>query len=132
VGVYYNFMNVSKYPASLLYVLVTLGIMSIVCGYADRFTGKIKDALVMFGRVPFAFYVAHLYLIHAFAILLGIAQGYSFDDVFKFFPFYPEGYGINLVGIYIGWIITIALLYPFCKWVADVKRRRKDWWLSYL
>lgn len=128
----FDFMNVSKYPASLLYVLVTLGVMAIVCGCADRFTGKIKDILVMFGRVPFAFYVAHLYLIHALAMLLGIAQGHSFDSVFKFFPFYPEGYGVGLVGVYVGWIITIALLYPFCKWVADVKRRRKDWWLSYL
>lgn len=128
----FDFMNVSKYPASLLYLLVTLGIMSIVCGFADRLRGKVKDILVMFGRVPFAFYVAHLYLIHALAMLLGIAQGHPFDDVFKFFPFYPEGYGVDLVGVYAGWIITLALLYPFCKWVAEVKSRRKDWWLSYL
>ena len=128
----FDFMNVSKYPASLLYVLATLGVMSIVCGYADRFTGKIKDILVMFGRVPFAFYVAHLYLIHALAMLLGISQGHSFESVFKFFPFYPEGFGVGLVGVYVGWIVTLVLLYPFCKWVADVKRRRKDWWLSYL
>lgn len=128
----FDFMNVSKYPASLLYILVTLGIMAIVCGHADKVKGKVKDVLVMFGRVPFAFYVAHIYLIHVLAMLLGMAQGHSFDDVFKFFPFYPEGYGIDLVGVYAGWIVVIALLYPFCKWVADVKRRRKDWWLSYL
>ncbi len=128
----FDFMNVSKYPASLLYLLVTLGIMSIVCGHADKVKGKVKDVLVMFGRVPFAFYVAHLYLIHALAMLLGMAQGHSFDDVFKFFPFYPEGYGLDLIGVYAGWIIVIALLYPFCKWGADVERRRKDWWLSYL
>ncbi len=66
------------------------------------------------------------------AILLGMAQGYTFDQVFKFFPFYPEGYGVDLMGVYAGWIITLALLYPLCKWVAEVKRKRKDWWLSYL
>ncbi len=128
----FDFMNISKYPASLLYVLATLGVMSIVCGYADKVSGPVKNILVMFGRVPFAFYVAHLYLIHALSILLGMGQGFEFSQMVRFFEFYPEGYGISLAGVYMAWIVVIAMLYPFCKWVADVKRRRKDWWLSYL
>ncbi|MBT5073660.1 MAG: hypothetical protein HOH18_04515 [Kordiimonadaceae bacterium] len=132
LATFFDFMNVSKYPASLLYILATLGVMAIVGSQAWRVKGWLKDTLVMFGRVPFAFYVAHLYLIHVMSILLGMAQGYEFSQMMHFFPFYPQGYGIDVVGVYVCWILVIAILYPFCKWVAEIKRTRKDWWLSYL
>tara|TARA_R110002096_G_scaffold432240_1_gene648727 strand:+ start:150506 stop:151783 length:1278 start_codon:yes stop_codon:yes gene_type:complete len=128
----FDFMNVSKYPASLLYVLATLGVMSIVCAFADRIKGPVKDVLLVFGRAPFAFYVAHLYLIHVMSILLGMVQGFEGHQMVHFFPFYPEGYGTDLMGVYAGWVMVIVILYPFCKWVSAIKRTRKDWWLSYL
>jgi len=49
-----------------------------------------------------------------------------------FFFFYPKGYGVSLPGVYVGWLLVVALLYPFCRWVASVKARRRDWWLSYV
>lgn len=111
---------------------MTLGPAAVVCSYADRFTGRIKDALVMFGRVPFAFYIAHFFLIHILSIVLGLAQGFSVSQMCTAFLFYPEGYGVPLWGVYIVWVILIAMLYPFCRWVEGVKARRRDWWLSYL
>ena len=132
LATFFDFMNISKYPASLLYVLATLGLMALVCSRADKITGWLKDTLVMFGRVPFAFYVAHLYLIHVFSVLLGAGQGFELNQMIHFFPFYPEGYGVGLIGVYVGWVLAIALLYPFCKWVAQIKSKRNDWWLSYL
>jgi hypothetical protein len=48
------------------------------------------------------------------------------------FLFFPEGYGLRLPGVYAVWVLVVALLYPLCHWFAALKRRRKDWWLSYL
>jgi uncharacterized membrane protein len=127
-----DFLNTTKYPPSLLYVLMTLGPAAILGSFVDRWSGSIKDALVMFGRVPFAFYVAHLVLIHALSVVLGMAQGFDARQFLTVFLFYPAGYGVSLGGVYFVWGIVIALLYPFCRWVASVKARRRDWWLSYV
>ena len=126
------FLNTTKYPPSLLYALMTLGPAAIFCSYADRMRGPVKDALVMFGRVPFAFYVAHFYLIHLLSLLLGLAQGFNLQEMRTIFLFYPKGFGVPLGGVYVVWIGVLAVLYPFCRWVARVKARRRDWWLSYL
>jgi uncharacterized membrane protein len=94
-----DFMNVTKYPPSLAYLLATLGPAAVVCAYAERWNGWIKDQLVMFGRVPFAFYVAHFYLIHALAVLLGVMQGYPAASFFDIYYFYPKGYGLPQWGV---------------------------------
>lgn len=131
-----DFLNTTKYPPSLLFLLMTLGPAAIVCSFADRIThglgARIKEVLVMFGRVPFAFYVAHFYLIHVLAVALGMAQGHRPGQMFTVFLFYPDGYGVPLWGVYVVWALVIAMLYPLCRWVAGVKARRRDWWLSYL
>lgn len=132
VGTVIDFLNTTKYPPSLLFMLMTLGPAAIVCSQADRMTGRLKDTLVMFGRVPFAFYVAHFYLIHVLALALGVAQGFGPGQMLTVFMFYPKGYGVPLAGVYAMWAIVIATLYPLCRWVAGVKARRRDWWLSYL
>jgi len=103
-----------------------------LCSVADKITGSIKNVFVMFGRVPFAFYVAHFYLIHLLAVILGTLQGFSISQMMTVFLFYPKGYGLSLKGVYAVWMLVIAVLYPFCRWVAAVKARRRDWWLSYL
>ena len=111
---------------------MTLGPAAILCAYADRLHGALKNALVMYGRVPFAFYVAHFYLIHLLSLMLGVAQGYAPRQFLTLFIFYPKGYGVGLGGVYLAWALVIALLYPLCRWMAGVKARRSDWWLSYL
>jgi uncharacterized membrane protein len=132
----FDFLNVTKYPPSLLFLLVTLGPAAILCAMADRISGGlagvIKDGLIMFGRVPFAFYVAHLYLIHSLSVLLGLLQGFSAEQTMTNPRFYPPGFGVGLPAMFLVWALVVALLYPLCRWVANVKARRRDWWLSYV
>ena len=127
-----SFLATTKYPPSLLYLLMTLGPAAILCAFADRFRGPIKDALVTLGRAPLAFYIAHIYLIHTVAILVGVAQGFAAQQFLTPYRFFPNGYGVSLLGVYLIWIAVVVILYPLCRWVAAVKARRQDWWLSYV
>ena len=127
-----SFLATTKYPPSLLYLLMTLGPAAILCAFADRFRGPIKDALVTLGRAPLAFYIPHFYLIHVGAILLGITQGFAAQQFLTPYRFFPKGYGVDLWGVYLIWIALVLILYPFCRWVAALKARRQDWWLSYV
>jgi uncharacterized membrane protein len=132
VGTLMSFINTEKYPPSLLYILMTIGPAAILCAFAERMHGAVKDTLVMFGRVPFAFYVVHLYLLHTLAVVLGVIQGFDASQFFVMAWAFPQGYGVPLVALYPIWIGVVVLLYPLCRWVAAVKSRRTDWWLSYL
>jgi uncharacterized membrane protein len=127
-----SFLNTTKYPPSLDYLLMTLGPAAILCSLADGMSGALKDILVMFGRVPFAFYVAHFFLIHLFSVLFGVIQGFAVRQMMTNFRFYPKTYGVSLPAVYAVWALVILLLYPYCRWVASVKARRRDWWLSYV
>ena len=111
---------------------MTLGPAAIVCASASRMPEAVTRPLVVFGRAPFAFYVAHLYLIHTFAVAFGVIQGFDAGEFLTYGFFFPKGYGVGLLGAYAVWLLVIAMLYPLCKWVAAVKDRRQDWWLSYL
>jgi uncharacterized membrane protein len=127
-----DFLNTTKYPPSLEFLAMTLGPAAIFCAYAERMRGFFTDMFVMFGRVPFAFYVAHFYLLHVLSLLLGVIQGIPVGELMTFPPFYPRNYGVSLPLVYAVWASVIVILYPFCKWVAGVKARSRAWWLSYV
>jgi uncharacterized membrane protein len=127
-----DFINTTKYPPSLDFLLMTLGPAAILCSFADRFSGRLKDALVMFGRVPFAFYVAHFLLIHSIGVIVGVLEGFKASQLMTLFFYYPKGYGISLPAVYAVWLFVIVVLYPWCRWMAGLKARRRDWWLSYV
>jgi len=127
-----SFLGTTKYPPSLLYILMTLGPAAIACAFVDRLYAPIRNALMTLGRAPLAFYLAHLYLIHAVAMLLGVAQGFAAEQFETHYRFFPQGFGVGLLGVYVIWIAVVVALYPLCRWVAAVKARRKDWWLSYV
>lgn len=131
-GTLIDFLNTTKYPPSLLFLLMTLGPAALLCSVADRVPGPVRRPLVVFGRVPFAFYVAHLYLIHALSVGLGVSQGFDLRQLLTIMLFYPEGFGVSLPVVYIFWAVVVLLLYPLCRRVASVKARRSDWWLSYV
>jgi uncharacterized membrane protein len=132
LATFFDFLNTTKYPPSLLFLSMTLGPAAILCAFAENWRGFLKNTFVMFGRVPFAFYVAHFYLLHVMSVLLGMAQGFEARQLFTFPIFYPKGYGVSLPLAYVGWALAIVLLYPFCRWVAGVKARSRAWWLSYV
>jgi len=127
-----DYLNTTKYPPSLDYLLMTLGPAAIVCAAAERWSGWFKDVLVTFGRVPFAFYVLHFFLIHALSVLCGMLQGFRASDFFTVYFFYPKGYGLPLVGVYVVWALVLVMSWPWVRFMAGLKSRSRAWWLSYV
>jgi len=127
-----SFLNVTKYPVSLQFLLMTLGPALMLLGYFERITGRIAQKLVTIGQVSFFFYVVHFYLIHSIAVSIGLWQGFSVREMAVFFVYFPANFGLSLVGVYVVWVIVVLAMYPACAWFADIKARRRDWWLSYL
>jgi len=132
------FLNATKYPPSLLYVCVTLAPMLLLVPVFDRMRGPVPRVLRTFGAVPLMAYVAHLYVMHLLAIAVHAAAGHDLDGMFNtihdFFitPAVFDGTGLPLAVTYVAWIAVLALIYPLCRWWGEVKRRRREWWLSYL
>jgi uncharacterized membrane protein len=127
-----NFFNVQKYPPSLLYTLVTLGIGMMLLWIIESVRLPLHDQIVTIGRVPFFYYIIHIYLIHGSSVISGVAMGYQWSDMMNLFRAYPSDFGFNLVIVYLVWIGVVVALYPACKWFAGVKERTKAWYLSYL
>ncbi len=127
-----SFFNVTKYPPSLVYLLMTLGPALIALHFLRRARGSLASVLVTFGRVPFLFYVAHLYLVHSLAVFAGMAQGFPASAMGTLYRQLPEGYGFGLPVVYLVWLGVVALLYPLCRRYAALKARSNARWLSYL
>jgi uncharacterized membrane protein len=130
----FSVLNVTKYPPSLLYALITLGPMFIILSAMERLRGMFGDVLAIFGRTPLFVYILHLYVALAVGLLLRFAQGMDLARVKQLGTgaISPGEYGTNLAGVYAAWILIMAMLYPVCRWYAGVKIKRRDWWLSYL
>jgi uncharacterized membrane protein len=127
-----SFLNVTKYPPSLSYLLVTLGPALLALAWFERLRGPIVTLLTTFGRVPLFAYVVHLTLVHALAGLYGYASGFGAATLTHLFVFFPKGYGTGLAGVYAAYAMVLVLLYPACRWFADVKRRSTAGWIAYL
>jgi uncharacterized membrane protein len=128
-----SFLNVEKYPPSLLYLLLTLGAGMLALAALENARGSLAAMLRTFGRVPLFFYVAHIALAHLAAGLVALTAGLGVSVLTNVFVFAPEGWGFGLPVVYLAWLLVIATLYPACRWYAEVRQRRTDWWLlSYL
>jgi uncharacterized membrane protein len=132
-----SFLNASKYPASLSFLLMTLGPIIALIPVLERLRGVLAERISMFGRVPSFFYVLHIPLIHALALVvskirLGFVSPWLFTNHPMGNPPPPEGYVWSLPLLYLVWGITIGLLYFACRWFADLKAKRNDAWLKYL
>jgi uncharacterized membrane protein len=128
-------IDTSKYPPSLLFVLMTLGPAMLVLAWLETVPrGPVGRALVTFGRVPMFFYLLQWFTAHGIALLLSLAAGKPVAHLFGMPGATPPqpGAGFGLGVTYLCWAAGVALLYPLCRWFAEVKRRRSDWWLSYL
>ena len=134
---YLSFLNCSKYPASLLFLLMTLGPMIALLPLLEGARGFVARAITMFGRVPFFYYVLHIPLIHALALVVSkVRLGYVSPWLFANHPMGnpepPEGYTWGLPLLYLVWAVAIVVLYFACRWYSDRKARRNHWWLQYL
>ncbi|HZB46918.1 MAG TPA: heparan-alpha-glucosaminide N-acetyltransferase domain-containing protein [Pyrinomonadaceae bacterium] len=131
-----SFLNVEKYPPSLLFLLMTLGPAIMALAWFERAgrRGPLARVLITFGRVPLFFYVLQWVTAHALAILVGYLAGQSVAWQFANFADkpYPNPNGFDLWVVYVFWAVGLVLLYPLCRWFAGVKQRRRDRWLSYL
>jgi uncharacterized membrane protein len=132
-----SFINTTKYPASLSFLLMTLGPTIWLMPTLERARGAGARAVEVFGRVPFFYYVLHIPLIHALALLvswirLGTVSPWLFTNHPMGNPAPPEGYTWSLGLLYAVWAVTMLMLYPVCRWFADLKARRSDPWLRYL
>lgn len=133
-----SFLNTNKYPASLLFLLMTLGPVLLILPLLENAGGRVAGVFTTFGRVPFFYYVLHIPLIHLAAIVVSLIRSGSvspwlFLNHPVMIPPAPEGYVWNLGLLYLVFAIVVALLYLPCRWFAGLKQRRKDiGLLSYL
>jgi uncharacterized membrane protein len=130
-----SFLNVSKYPPSLLYSCLTIGTGLVILSLIERVKNRVTDVLVIYGNVPFFYYVLHFYIIRIISIIVFFVQGYTTSQIVTPnvpFLFAPPHFGFGLAGVYAVWFIVIALLYFPCRWFGTYKRTHRQWWLSYL
>jgi uncharacterized membrane protein len=132
-----SFLNPAKYPASLDFLLMTLGPTVALIPLLEKARSTIAKVLEVFGRVPLFFYLLHIPLIHALAILVsflreGAANSWLFGDHPAMIGPAPEGYTWSLGLLYLVWIVSVVLLYFPCRRFANLKARRNDIWLRFL
>jgi uncharacterized membrane protein len=136
-----SFLNCTKYPASLDFLLMTLGPALLALAWLDRHAPRTTNPLVIFGRVPMFYFVLHFYLIHVLAVLLALLRYGKPALSFMFQPepsmgtarqLFPPHFGYSLWATYAVWIFVVVCLYPLCRWYAGFKAKHRNLWLSYL
>jgi uncharacterized membrane protein len=133
-----SFLNTTKYPASLLFLLMTLGPMLLVLPFLENAGSRVTNVLKIFGRVPFFYYVLHIPLIHFAAMIVSLLRTGSvapwlFMNHPVMNPPAPPGYVWSIGLLYLVWLMVVMVLYLPCQWFAGLKQRRKDiGFLSYL
>jgi len=135
---FFSFINLNKYPPSLLYLCITIGPSLILLAYLEKIRNRFTHIAGIYGRVALFYYVLHIYLIHLISAILFLTRGHSISEppaMSGHFPFYfvapEEGYGLGMV--YAVWICVVLALYPLCEMYDRYKSAHRDkWWLSYL
>jgi hypothetical protein len=132
-----SFLNTTKYPPSLQFILMTMGPALILLAVSEFFSIQRTNPFVIFGRVPFFFYITHIYLIHALAMLALTFAGWDWREYIltaeAFLSARLNGFGYGLGVVYLVWAVVLIILYPLCKWYQKVKENHPSWWwLGYL
>ena len=132
-----SFLNVTKYPPSLLFLLITLGPAILFLYIAENWRNAVADFFLVFGRVPFFYYVIHVFVIHVAAMIGLLITGKDWKLMILSNDTIEGGvlsdYGYSLGVVYLVWIGIVLFLYPFSKWYMTYKANNRDkWWLSYL
>jgi uncharacterized membrane protein len=133
-----SFLNTTKYPASLLFLLMTLGPALLFLAWTDKAEdeGRLSRVLITYGRVPLFYFILQMFASHAFAVVLSYVAGKDMGFWFTNFPFGdvkpPADAGFPLWVVYASWIAGLVLLYPLCKWYGNLRRGEHHWILSYL
>jgi uncharacterized membrane protein len=132
---FFSFLNVSKYPPSLQYYGMTLGLTIMLLSQLENVRNKFARLMMVYGNVPFFYYVIHFYLIHFILVIVFFASGYGVKDIVNPqipFLFHPPDLGFNLGVVYLIWIGVLAILYKPCIWFQKYKAQHTQWWLRYI
>jgi uncharacterized membrane protein len=119
-----SFLNVTKYPPSLMFGLLTLGALFLILAAAERRDNRVTRILLVYGRVPLFYFIVHIYIIHFILLIVVFAQGYSLNRLnFANLAFArpPAGSGLPTWSIYPIWFAVVAALYPVCRWYGHYK-----------
>jgi uncharacterized membrane protein len=133
-----SFMDVHKYPPSLLYMCATIGPVLIFLALIKNTQSRFAKIMIVYGRVPLFFYILHFYVLHTINIILFISRGHSVSEGMKGvqglpFKFMIPGEGYPLWVVYAIWISVVVAVYPLCKWYDRYKTNNPGKkWLSYL
>jgi len=130
-----SFMNVTKYPPSLLFCSITLGVMFLILAWAEHTKGKWMDIVVVYGRVPLFYFLLHFYIIHLTLLAMMFLQGFTWAQL----DFASGGFGrprgiesgVSLWAIYVIWVALVLVLYKPCLWFSKYKAEHQQWWLKY-
>ena len=130
-----SFLNVNKYPPSLLFSLLTLGGLFLILAATEQRDNRVTRMLLVYGRVPLFYFVVHLYLIHGILLIVLLLQGFHPADL-RFGPFqfgHPAaGGGLGIAGVYAIWLVAVIALYPLCRWYGRYKASHPEkTWLRY-
>ncbi len=136
-----SFLNATKYPPSLAFLAMTMGAAMLILALLERRSLTSRHPFVVFGRVPFFFYVVHFWVAHLLAASFSWLRYGSTARAFVFAPvpsmggpsrLFPPDFGYSLAVTYLVWIAVVVLMYPLCRWFAGVKFSRRRWWAGYL
>ncbi|MGZ5135069.1 MAG: DUF1624 domain-containing protein [Flavitalea sp.] len=130
-----SFMKVSKYPPSMLYISITIGISLIMLVALENVQNRFTSWMTVYGRVPFFYYIIHIYLIHALCVIAFFLSGYGADKIVSPqtpFLFRPPEFGYPIAIVYGIWLLVVILLYPICRSYNRYKSNHHQWWLKYL
>jgi uncharacterized membrane protein len=135
--VLFRLLNQQKYPASQLFLLMTLGPTIAALPLVERARGAVGNLLAVFGRVPLFYYLLHIPLIHAAALVVSVAREgrvnpWLFGNHPMMPPPVPPGYRWSLPLLYLVFTLVVAILYVPCRWFAQLKARRQDAWLRFV
>lgn len=138
LATFFSFMNVQKYPPSLLFLCATMGPVLIFLALV-KYTGATWQKIaVVYGKVPLFYFIVHFYILHLVAIFVYLGRGHSLSEGMQGVPGLPfkfaqPGEGVRLLVVYLIWLAIVVLMYPLCKWFSRYKSNHKEKkWLSYL
>lgn len=131
----FSFLNVSKYPPSLQYYGMTLGLSVMLLAGLEKVKNRLTNILMVYGSVPFFYYVIHFYVLHILLVVIFFAKGYGTAQIASpgnpFF-FHPGDLGFSLPIVYVIWLGVVGLLYRPCAWFKKYKASHSQWWLRYV
>jgi uncharacterized membrane protein len=133
-----SFLNTTKYPPSLLFLLMTLGPPLIFLFLVDTHTPRLLRPALIIGKVPMFYFLMHFFFIHLLAVIICFARYghihwmFESPDIAHFPITQPPGWGLTLPLVYLLWAFVVVVMYPLCRWYAAVKKHSSNRWLSYI